>query len=68
MNNMCAVGLATAAVVAAALLGYNYLVAPNVGGPGIDDPTLTPTPGSTSSPVRQAAWIAGDTSSTLGVR
>ena len=44
MNNMAKLGVAAAAVVVAALLGYNYLVAPNVGGPGIDDPSPTPTP------------------------
>ena len=44
MNNMMKLGLATAGVVVAALLGYNYLLAPNVGGPGIDDPLPTPTP------------------------
>ena len=33
MNTTAKVILATAAVVFAALLGYNYLVAPNVGGP-----------------------------------
>jgi hypothetical protein len=44
MNNMMKLGLATAGVVVAALLGYNYLVAPSVGGPPIDDPSPTPTP------------------------
>ena len=29
-------------MVVAALLGYNYFVAPNVGGPGLTDPTPTP--------------------------
>jgi hypothetical protein len=44
MNTMMKLGLAAAAVVIAALLGYTYLVAPNVGGPGLDDPSPTPTP------------------------
>ena len=47
MNSYAKVALATAAVVLAALLGYNYLVAPNVGGPRLfgPDPTPTPSPG-----------------------
>ena len=44
MNTYAKVALATAAVVLAALLGYNYLVAPNVGGPRLFVPDPTPTP------------------------
>ncbi len=44
MNNTVKLGLAAAAVVVAALLGFNYFLAPNVGGPGIDDPSPTVTP------------------------
>ena len=44
MNNMAKLGLAAAAVVVAALLGYNYLVAPNIGGPGSTIPSPEPTP------------------------
>src|SRR5688572_9603694 len=44
MNNMAKLGLAAAAVVVAALLGYTYLVAPNVGGPLFGDPSPSPTP------------------------
>lgn len=44
MNNMVRVGLVAAAVVAAALLGYSYFIAPNVGGPGPGDPSPTPDP------------------------
>ena len=44
MNTTAKVILATAAVVFAALLGYNYLVAPNVGGPRLFVPEPTPTP------------------------
>jgi hypothetical protein len=34
MNNTVKILLGTAAVVVAALMGYNYLVAPNIGGHG----------------------------------
>jgi hypothetical protein len=44
MNNTLRIALATAAVAVAALLGFNYLVAPNIGSPGLGDPTPTPTP------------------------
>ena len=46
MNTTAKVALATAAVVVAAILGYNYLVAPNVGGPSLfpSEPTPSPTP------------------------
>ena len=44
MNTAAKFGLAAAVVVVAALLGYNYLVAPNVGGPSLGDPTPTPSP------------------------
>ena len=44
MNNMAKLGLAAAAVVVAALLGYAYLVAPNIGSQGPDEPSPTPTP------------------------
>ena len=51
MNNTMKLGLAAAAVVVAALLGYTYLLAPNVGAPATDDqsPTPTPTPPELSS-------------------
>ena len=49
MNTTAKVVLATAAVVLAVVLGYNYLVAPNVGGPRLFAPDPTPTP-SPSSP------------------
>ena len=48
MNSMMKLGLAAAAVVVAALLGYNYLVAPNIGGRGLGDPSSSP-PASTPS-------------------
>lgn len=44
MSNTMRIALATAAVAVAALLGFNYLVAPNIGSPGLDDPTATPAP------------------------
>ena len=44
MNNMAKLGLAAAAVVVAALLGYTYLVAPNVGGPLLGEPSPSPSP------------------------
>lgn len=50
MNNAAKFGLAAAVVVIAALLGFNYLVAPNIGSPGIDDPTPTVSPTATPSP------------------
>lgn len=50
MNNYAKVALATAAVVVVALLGYNYLVAPNVGRPTIIPLDQTPTPSPSPSP------------------
>ena len=44
MNNMMRLGLVAAAFAAAALLGYSYFVAPNVGGPGIENASPTPSP------------------------
>jgi hypothetical protein len=43
MNTTVRFALAAAAVVAAAVLGYAYLVAPNVGGPPPADPTPSPS-------------------------
>ena len=43
MSNTMRIALATAAVAVAAVLGYNYLIAPNIGSSGLDDPTPTPT-------------------------
>jgi hypothetical protein len=51
MNTYAKLGVAAAVVVVAALLGFNYLIAPNVGGPGLgSDPTPTPTPTPTATP------------------
>ena len=44
MNTTAKVILATAAAVFALALGYNYLVAPSVGGPRLFVPEPTPTP------------------------
>ena len=48
MNSFAKLGLAAAAVAVAALLGFNYLVAPNLGGPNLGGPEATPTPSATS--------------------
>jgi hypothetical protein len=50
MNTTAKVTLATAAVVLAVVLGYNYLVAPSVGGPRLFAPDQTPTPSPSPSP------------------
>ena len=50
MNTFARLGIAAAVVAVAALLGLNYLVAPNVGGPGLGDPSPTPTPSPTVPP------------------
>jgi hypothetical protein len=46
MSNFAKLSVAAAVVVVAALLSFNYLVAPNVGsdGDGLDDPSPTPSP------------------------
>jgi hypothetical protein len=41
MNSFAKFGVAAAVLVVAALLGFNYFFTPNVGGPGIDDPSPT---------------------------
>ena len=53
MHNFLRIGLAAAVVAVAAALGYNYLIAPNVGGPGLDEPAPTTTP--TEAPVPPAS-------------
>lgn len=54
MNNMLRVGLAAAAVVAAALIGYTYLVAPNVGTDAAE-----PTPSPEPTPIADLADVSG---------
>lgn len=49
MSSFAKLGLAAAAVAVAALVGFNYLVAPNIGGPNLGGgPGATPTPSATS--------------------
>jgi hypothetical protein len=43
MNNIAKLSVAAAIVAVAALVGFNTLLAPNVGGPGLDDPSPSPT-------------------------
>ena len=52
MNTTLKFGLAAVVVAVAALIGLNYLAAPNVGGPGLTEPTptLTPEPTPTTTP------------------
>lgn len=50
MNSIAKLGLAAAVVAVAAIVGFNYLVAPNIGGPGLGDPTPSPSPIPTASP------------------
>ena len=45
MNGIFKYGLASAAVVAAAVLAFTYLTTPNVGGPAPGDPTSDASPG-----------------------
>ncbi len=52
MNNMVRVGLVAAAVVAAALLGYSYFIAPNVGDPGPTE--SSPTAPADATPTQAA--------------
>jgi hypothetical protein len=55
MSNTMRIALATAAVAVAALLGFNYFVAPNIGSPGLGEPSPTPTPAPTATPVAMPA-------------
>jgi hypothetical protein len=50
VNSFAKLGLAAAAVAVAALLGFNYLVAPNTGGPKVGRPESTPAPSPTHTP------------------
>lgn len=73
MNNIAKLGLAAAGVAVAALLGVNYLAAPNMGGPGLGDTSPSPTPTPPSLPQAESLdpgtyAIAGeDLSATLTV-
>lgn len=44
MSSFAKLGVAAAVAVVAALLGFNYLVAPNIGSQGLGDPSPSPTP------------------------
>jgi hypothetical protein len=67
MNTTLKFGLAAVVVAVAVLVGLNYLAAPNVGGPGLTEPTPPPTPEPTptSTPAgllpegSHALWDAG---------
>ena len=43
MNTFAKFGVAAAAVVVAALLGFNYFISPNIGDPDLEGPSPTPT-------------------------
>ena len=47
MNTTVRYVLAAAAVGVAAFIGFNYLVSPNFGSPGAEEPTPTPIPSAT---------------------
>lgn len=63
MNTTLKVGLAAVVVAVAALIGINYLAAPNVGGPGPAEPTPTPTP----EPTPTATPVAEPSSTPAGL-
>src|SRR5688572_4323438 len=56
MNTSVRLALATAVLAGAALLGYTYLVAPNVG----DDATIVPAPAPTPAPTPVSILTATD--------
>ena len=61
MSSFAKLGVAAAVMAVAAVLGFTYLVAPNVGGPGLDDqtPTQSPAPTATPQPLGDAPLEAG---------
>lgn len=50
MNSFAKLSVAAAVVAVAAIVGFNYLAAPNIGGPGLGDPTPSP-PTASRTPV-----------------
>ena len=56
MNSFAKLSVAAAVVVVAALLGFNYLVAPNIGSEGLGDSSPTPSP----SPTPALPALSGD--------
>jgi hypothetical protein len=59
MNTAIKFGLAAVVVVVAALLGFNYLVAPNIGGRGPDTAPSSPTPSPAVSELHAGALDPG---------
>ena len=57
MNQAMRLGIAAAVVAVATLFGYSYLVAPNMGDPGLGDPSPTPT--ATPQPLGDGPLDAG---------
>lgn len=60
MSNTMRIAVASAVVAVAALLGYNYLITPNIGSPSLGDPTPTPTPTPTPVPALFDEQTVGD--------
>ena len=59
MNSFSKLAVAAAAVTVAGFLGFNYLVAPNIGGPDWGVPTPSPAPTSTPRVLRDGDLEAG---------
>ena len=60
MNNVARIALAVAAVAVAIVIGYQFLGAPNVGGPGpLPTPSPTPSPTAHPTPTPRAIPPAG---------
>lgn len=62
-NNAIRIALATTVVAVAALLGFTYLVAPNVGGPGVNGSSPSPSPRpmpAAEGPLESGTYSAGD--------
>ena len=60
MNNTVRIALAATAVVVVALIGYQFLVGPNVAGPGSvpsPTPTTEPTAAASTVPLNTSAWM-----------
>ena len=57
MNTFAKLGVAAAVVAVAAVLGFNYLIAPNVGDPDLESPS--PTPSSASAEAVQLQSVPG---------
>ena len=63
MNSMMKLSLAAAAVVVAALIGYSFLAAPNVGGPDLDN--VSPSPSASVSQAAEPADFAAQSNGRL---